>query len=71
MIFIGILNFIIILIFLGGIFLIYAIAKKVGYPKVGFALAGFMGALFFYATITDLYRDELFSKADAKELLAE
>jgi hypothetical protein len=62
---------IIILIFLGGIFLIYAIARKVGYPKVGIALACFMGMLFLYVAITDLYRDELFSKADAKELLAE
>lgn len=71
MIFFGIVFLIIFLIYLGITFLFYFIPKRLGYPKLGVVLASVVGLFFLYVTITDIYRDELFSKSDAEEFLAE
>lgn len=56
---------------MGVIFLFYFTLKSFDYPKTGIALASIVSLLFSYIVITDIYRDELFSKSDVEEILFE
>jgi hypothetical protein len=62
---------ILIALVVGLTFLFYWIPKKMGYPKVGKGLAAIVGLFFITLTILTVFEDQLFSKNDAEELLAE
>ena len=54
----------------GVAFVLYWIPKKLGYPKVGKILAGLFALCIAALLFTAVFEDELFTKADAKKLLA-
>lgn len=56
----------------GGLtFLFYWIPKKMGYPKPGKILSTIVGFAFVVLTGLIIFQDQLFSKSDARKLLAE
>lgn len=64
--------FLVLLLFVIGIgFTIYYISKKLGFPKVGKVLAFGLGIGFLIMSVLAIFEDELFSKSDAINLLAE
>ena len=62
---------IIIALAIGLIFLSYWLPKKLGYPKLGKALAKLLGLSFIILTVYIVFEDQLFSKKDAIKLLTE
>ncbi len=55
----------------GIIYLFYWIPKKLGYPKAGRVLATILTLSLGTAIVLAVFEDELFTKSDAEELLAE
>lgn len=55
----------------GMTFLFYWIPKKIGYPKLGKILSTIVGLFFVVLTVLIIFEDQLFSKGDARKLLAE
>ena len=62
---------IIIALAIGIVFFLYWVLKKLGYPKLGKALAKLLGLSFTILTLYIVFEDQLFSKNDATELLTE
>lgn len=52
-------------------YILYLIPKKLGYPKLGKILSGIFLFLCFSFGIYEIFRDEFFTKNNAKEFLAE
>lgn len=52
-------------------FLLYSIPKKLGDPKLGKILSSIFLLFIISFTIYEIFRDEFFTKSNAKELLAE
>ena len=55
----------------GIIYLIYAIPKNLGYPKVGKFIAVTFAISVTIVIIMSVFEDQFFTKNDAKELLSE
>ena len=58
-------------ILIGLTFLLYKVPKRFGYPRVGILLSSIFGLVVAYISILIIFEDQLFSKSDAQELLAE
>lgn len=62
---------IVIALTVGLVFLFYWVPKKMGYPKFGKILSAIVGIFFVVLAVLIIFEDQLFSKNDAKKLLAE
>lgn len=56
---------------IGIVWLCFWIPKNFGYPKFGKYLSTIIGVLIAIFVVSEIFKDELFSKNDAKELLKE
>nr|WP_315156455.1 hypothetical protein [uncultured Flavobacterium sp.] len=53
------------------VYILYSIPAKSGQKKLGIFLSSIVGLFFIYIAVSMIFEDELFSKNDSKNLLAE